>query len=84
VVIVAGLIATNNPIIFFGLPSSSRFLLLFSLFLLAITFVMILTSIVMWIRPTKTLPVRIYYSLITLAAVLGIVGIAQLSLFSIF
>lgn len=84
VIIVAGLIAANNPIVFFGLPSSGLLLFLISMLLIAIAVIMVMTTIVLWIRRSKSLPIRIYYTLITLAAIVGVVAFARLGFFSIF
>ncbi len=83
-VLVFALFASNNPIVFFGLPSNSRPIFLIG-FLLPIIFVLMLIScIVLWTRRSKSVGFRIYYLLLTLAGALGVFAFAQLHLFSLF
>jgi pimeloyl-ACP methyl ester carboxylesterase len=82
-VISSQLITDNNVIVFFGFPKSTWPIFLLPWVFLALTIGMLVCAFILWIRADKSLLYRIYYSIITLAALVGIAALLELGLYAI-
>lgn len=74
------MIEGNNIVIYFGLPASAAPLVSLPLLALVLTLVMVVAAIARWRTNAGSLPGRIYYSLLTLAALIAVFTLGALDL----
>lgn len=79
-----GLILDNNPIIFYGFPGSSWPLFILPFLFLALGMLIAFIAVLSWLQRSGSLLGRIYQSFLALSIFVGLLGLFQLGMFSVF